>query len=192
MKKRYIIILASLFIAAGALVGYDPFMRYWRSNHPNANSTFSNVVEVKPVATPASKISGKPVRIYIPSLDIDIPVIDGFYNAKSQTWTLTNDKAQYATITPEANNEAGNTFIYGHNRREVFSKLARIKPGEQAVIYTDNGHRFTYNFRTSVETDPYDDSLFHYQGAPILTLQTCSGIWYQNRQLFTFDLVESA
>jgi hypothetical protein len=35
---------------------------------------------------------------------------------------------------------------------------------------------------------PTDATLFEYKGKPILTIQTCSGVWYQNRQLFTFDL----
>jgi len=69
----------------------------------------------------------------------------------------------------------------------VFSTLNRIKPGDEAIITTDNGHRFTYKFRAAYETNPSDDSLFHYQGSPILTVQTCSGLWYQNRQLFTFN-----
>jgi LPXTG-site transpeptidase (sortase) family protein len=194
MNKRTTIILATLFIAAGAFVGYDPFMRYWHNRYPNNAPNFISVVEAKPVpdTTTITKLQGKPVRISIPSLKIDLPVIDGFYNADKQTWTLTNNKAQYATITPEANNQEGNTFIYGHNRRDVFASLHKIKVGDQAIIHTENGHQFTYTFRSSLETNPYDDSLFYYEGAPILTLQTCSGIWQQNRQLFTFDLTGAA
>ncbi len=132
-------------------------------------------------------VEGKPVRIQIPSLGIDLPVIDGYYNARERSWTLTNTKAQYATITPKANNIAGNTFVYGHRLHNVFGHLDQITSGAKAVITTDNGHTFTYTFRSSRETSPNDDSLFRYQGAPILTLQTCSGAWDQNRRLFTFD-----
>lgn len=194
MKKRNIIILSLLFIAAAVLIGYDPFVRNWRANHPSNAPTFSSVVETKPApdTTNVAKLQGKPVRISIPSLKIDLPIIDGLYNAEKQTWTLTNNKAQYATITPLANNQSGNTFIYGHNRKDVFAPLHKIKAGAEVILYTDNGHEFRYSFRSSLETNPYDDSLFHYEGAPILTLQTCSGIWQQNRQLFTFDLVGAA
>jgi LPXTG-site transpeptidase (sortase) family protein len=99
--------------------------------------------------------------------------------------------AQYATVTVQPNNKEGNTFIYAHNRVGVFHTLSRINVGDTVIITTDNGHTLTYKFRTSYETNPNDTSLFSYKGAPILTLQTCSGVWYQNRQLFTFDLVEA-
>jgi sortase (surface protein transpeptidase) len=187
MKLRFSATIAVLFIAAGVLIGYG---RYQKAHH--VTTTFQSVVgaaEAKNSVQPPKKdIAGKPVRIQLPSLKLDLAVIDGYYNTKAKTWTLTNDKVQYATITPLANNQGGNTFIYGHNRRGVFATLSHIKAGEKAIITTDNGHVFTYVFRSSLETDPYDASLFTYRGAPILTLQTCSGLWYQNRQLFTFDL----
>jgi LPXTG-site transpeptidase (sortase) family protein len=139
------------------------------------------------VDPPAQVVSGKPVRIQIPALHIDLQVAEGRYNKQTNSWTLSNDKAHYAVNTPLANNAEGNTFIYGHNRKAVFSTLNRIKAGDEAIVTTDNGHRFTYKFRSAYETNPTDNSLFDYKGAPILTVQTCSGLWYQNRQLFTFN-----
>lgn len=133
--------------------------------------------------------AGKPVRISIPSVKIDLSVADGVYNQKTGAWTLSTDKAHYATITPFANNIKGNTFIYGHNRRSVFAPLLQIKVGDKAYVHTNNNKLFTYVFRESNDVDPSDVSLFAYQGDPILTLQTCSGTWYQDRRLFTFDFV---
>jgi LPXTG-site transpeptidase (sortase) family protein len=133
---------------------------------------------------------GKPVRIRIPSLGIDLPVADGRFNAATKKWTLSNDKAHYAVKTPLPNNAGGNTFVYGHNRPGVFKKLAQIKLGEEAIITVEDGREFVYVFKGAYETDPNDDSVFNYQGPPMLTVQTCSGLWYQNRQLFTFDLKE--
>lgn len=186
-KLRFGLTIALLFIAAMSLVGYDRLVRSNRSQGSFQAVISQSKVQAAVAPTP-QKIEGKPVRIQIPSLNLDLQVINGYYYEKSRSWTLTNDKVQYATITPLANNQAGNTFIYGHNRPGVFSTLRKIKIGEQAIITTDNGHQFTYVFRSSLETDPNDASLFTYQGSPILTLQTCSGLWYQNRQLFTFDL----
>lgn len=133
-------------------------------------------------------ISGNPVHIDIPSLNLSLPVIPGYYNAQTHAWTLTTDKVQYAVITPLPNNAGGNTFLYGHYRWGLFASLHVIKPGAEVSITTDNGHVFMYRFISSRETSPYDDSLFKYQGKPILTIQTCSGLFFQNRQLFTFDL----
>jgi len=145
---------------------------------------------VTPTHEPLTAIEGKPVRLHIPSLGIDLPVVDGYYNAKTGKWTLTLDKVQYAVRTRPANNTSGLTFLYGHNRKGVLRDLFKIKLGAEAIIETDNGHQFVYVFDGAVETTPDNMSVFDYQGPPILTVQTCSGLWFQNRQLFTFSLKE--
>ena len=176
------------------MLAVNPITELWRSKHVDhvATSPFSVIAHASPAiaATPAL-VSGEPVRIQIPALAIDLSVIDGYYNQNSKTWTLTKDKVQYATVTPQPNNREGNTFLYGHNRPGVFNTLNKIKPGDKVIITTSNGHTLTYTFRTAYETNPNDSSLFEYRGMPILTIQTCSGVWYQNRQLFTFDLTEA-
>ena len=190
-KSTALLITGSCLVVAGGAFGYTPLMNYWQDKEVGQVLTvpFSTAASAAAptVELPAQVISGKPVRIQMSSLQIDLAVADGRYDAKDQTWTLSKDKAQYALNTPLANNAEGNTFIYGHNRKGVFKTLNRIKPGDKAVVTTDNGHQFTYTFRAAYETSPSDDSLFQYHGAPILTVQTCSGLWYQNRQLFTFN-----
>ena len=134
-------------------------------------------------------ISGEPVRLTIPSLNIDLQVIPGVYDQQTGQWTLTTDKVQYAVMTPPPNNSSGNTFIYGHYRTGVFATLHDIQPGSEAMIATDNGKTFTYKLASIRTVSPQDSaSVFEYQGAPILTLQTCTGLLFQNRQLFTFNL----
>lgn len=194
MKKRYALLITGFcFIIGGLALGYGPLMAYWQGKHVAQVLTvpFSTAARagLPPTTAPTEVVSGKPVRIQIPSLNIDLNVAEGHYNSTNQTWTLSKDKAHYAVNTPLANNAEGNTFIYGHNRKAVFARLPHIKAGELAIVTTENGHSFTYKFRSAFETQPSDDSLFEYQGPAILTLQTCSGLWYQNRQLFTFDFV---
>ena len=132
-------------------------------------------------------ISGSPVSISVPSVDINIPVINGYYNPASKAWTLSLDKAQFATPTAKPNNLSGNTFIYGHYRLGVFYTLPHIHPGAEATIATDNGYAFTYRFYQTYPTNPTDLSVLTYQGPPMLTLQTCSGSFYQNRQMYLFS-----
>jgi len=192
MKKTYAFLTAGIcLVAIGLAMGYGLLWQNGRSTHQTASPFLQTAHAATAAPKPAQVLQGTPVRIQIPSLKIDLQVIPGLYNRTSKTWTLTKNKAQYATITPPANNQAGNTFIYGHNRAEVFASLLRIKPGALVTLTTDNQHTFTYRYRASVTTNPNDDSLFHYQGPPILTVQTCSGAWYQNRQLFVFDLVSA-
>jgi hypothetical protein len=193
MKKSYAVLIAGFFVVfVGLGLGYNQFMSYWHNKHVAKVLTvpFSTAATagLPAVQAPAQAVSGKPVRFQLPALRLDLQVIDGHYDSVSKTWTLSKDKVQYATDTPLANNTGGNTFMYGHNRVGVFKTLYQVKIGDEAIVTTDNGHTFTYKFRAAYETDPSDQSLFSYQGAPILTVQTCSGLWYQNRQLFTFTL----
>jgi LPXTG-site transpeptidase (sortase) family protein len=135
-------------------------------------------------------VSGRPTEISVPSVNIDIPVINGYYNPNSKDWTLSLDKAQFATPTTLPNNLTGNTFIYGHYRVGVFYTLPHIESGAEAIITTDNGYKFTYRFYQTYPTQPTDTSVLHYQGPPMLTLQTCSGSYYQNRQMYLFSFVK--
>lgn len=191
IRYRYQLSIGILFILAGLMFGYGPFKQYLETRSLKDYSQNQPPVSA-PVTPQVNPIAGKPARIEVPSLGIDLQVINGYYNSGDQSWTLTNDKAQYATMTPQANNISGNTFIYAHRLPGVFANLANIKPGEMVKIHTENGHMFEYTFRSAYETSPTDSSLFQYQGPPILTLQTCSGLWDQNRTLFTFDLVRGA
>lgn len=191
MKKRSALLITGFsFVAIGAGISFGPFMDYLRGKDVAAplNAPFSSVVnaQVPPAAKPAEVINGKPVWIQIPSVGIDLAVAEGRFNTGSKTWTLSNDKAHYAVDTPLANNESGNTFIYGHNRKGVLRTLNRIKTGAEATITTEDGRQFIYTFSAAYETNPDDDSLFKYQGPPIMTVQTCSGLRFEHRQLFTF------
>lgn len=188
MKKhiRFYLLVGLFFILAGGLLASPVIIKKWHQK--TAQPAFNVAKRTTPVK-PATA-SGQPVRIEVPSVGISVDIAPGYYDKKSQTWTLSNSKAHYATITAESNDSNGNTFIYGHNRPEVFSKLLGIKTGQEAIVTTANNHRFTYKLTSQRVTQPTDDSLFHYQGPPILTLQTCSGLWYQNRSLFVFDLVK--
>ncbi|HET7638857.1 MAG TPA: sortase [Ktedonobacteraceae bacterium] len=192
MKKVHILFLSVgvVFLGIGLALGGPLFLQYWRDKHLAKATPFSETVSAAVVPSDIPMMAGHPVRFQLPALGIDLTVIDGHYNAVAGTWTLSNDKVQYATVTPQPNNKAGNTFLYGHNRPGVFKTLNKVKAGDEVILTTDNNLKFTYRFRGAVETNPNDDSLFHYSGAPILTVQTCSGLWYQNRQLFTFDLIK--
>ncbi|HSX17797.1 MAG TPA: sortase [Candidatus Saccharimonadales bacterium] len=153
----------------------------------------SQVLKNNPVAVnPNPVIKGTPVHIVIPSVDIDLQIVPGYYYPSTQSWTLTLNDAQWATMTAPANDRDGLTFIYAHYRRGVFLTLPKVQPGATAIITTDNGKVFTYTFRSSAITTPEDTSLFSYKGKPVLMLQTCTGVHFQNRQLFLFDFTKVA
>jgi LPXTG-site transpeptidase (sortase) family protein len=200
MSKRHfrkqITSLRAQLIAGLALliIGLVTLGSYWlNTDHLEKSATKPKptnqvIKNTKPVQNSQAPISGTPTHISIPSVGIDLNVIPGYYYPSSNSWTLSLNNAQWGTMTAPANNQSGNTFIYAHARIGVFASLPKVKTGDQAIITTDNGHSFTYSFNASTVTTPTDTSLFGYKGKPILILQTCTGAWYQNRQLFVFDL----
>jgi LPXTG-site transpeptidase (sortase) family protein len=135
-------------------------------------------------------VTGTPVNISIPSVNIDLKVLPGYYYPSTKSWTLSLDEAHWGVMTAQANNKSGATFIYGHNRKQVFSSLPKIKERAEAIVTTNKGHSFKYRFVNSSVTSPNDTSLFSYEGKPVLILQTCTGLWYQDRQLFVFDFIK--
>lgn len=184
------LLVGVILIAVGAVLGGYTllFDTHGESNSAAKASPAQAFKSNKVIEQGNPDISGVPVRLTISSVGIDLKVIPGYYNRANNSWTLSLNDAQYGTMTSPANNKQGLTFIYAHYRKGVFLNLPKVQPGTEAVVTTSNGHTFTYTFRQSVVTKPTDTSLFSYQGKPILVLQTCSGAWYQNRQLFTFDL----
>lgn len=194
-KKKLIwrLKIGALLLLAGGLISSGQLLQMHRNAEAQSTASpiFTSVETAYKKPADAKAISGQPVHIQIPERNISIAVAEGTFSRWSQTWTLSNDKAHFATVTAPANNQAGLTFIYGHNTNAVFGRLNDIKPGETAIVTTDNGHVFTYKYRDSKEVAPTDVSLFNYKGAPILTLQTCSGTWSEKRHLLTFDLVEA-
>jgi len=180
-----------MLIGLGLILAGITFLNTWRSQHSAAASSSQEIKSNSIRDSGAPTISGKPVRIIIPSVGIDLKVVPGYYYPASQSWSLSLNDAQWGAMTAPANNKQGLTFIYAHYRKGVFLTLPKIQPGAEVVITTDNGHAFTYIFRGSQITNPDDTSLFTYHGKPILVLQTCTGLWYQNRQLFRFDLVKA-
>jgi len=147
-------------------------------------------VATPPQAQAPSVISGTPRHIDAPSVGISLPVADGNYDPSTGNWTLSDDGAFFATPTSPANSDNGNTFIYGHAVQKIFGRLPRLTIGADVTITTDNGYAFTYTYVKSEIVDPTNVNLFAYQGKPRLTLQTCSGVWSENRQLFYFNLKE--
>jgi LPXTG-site transpeptidase (sortase) family protein len=183
--RRDMRVTSLLLIASGLMIMLPISYFSFKNKVVSAQDT---PVITSPDRLDSNAITGHPKSISIPSLNINLAVIDGNYDKQTGEWTLTLDKAQFATMTVPPNNEKGNTLIYGHYRPEVFAYLHLIKPGAQAVITTTNGYLFTYTYTNSQAFDPGDTSIFLYKGKPRLTIQTCSGSFMQHRQMYYFQL----
>src|SRR6266496_3132328 len=110
-----------------------------------ASSSIANPAQIakqQPVVPQTT--SGHAVHIQAPSVSVDMPVVDGFYDAKTGEWTLNSDKAQFAAMTTEPNDKAGQTFVYGHATQRVFGLLLNMKLGAEVYVDTSNSYRFIY------------------------------------------------
>lgn len=190
MTLQHKLAITGIGMVAVGLVSLTSFVMP-RVAAPAPQTNQSSVVNLQQAAQSAapSSISGKPIRLEVPAANIAIAVIDGNYNSSTGEWTLTDDKAQFALPSSQANNKGGNTLIYGHDTPAIFHRLHKLAPGAEAKVFTDNGHALTYTLRASEVVSPSNTSIFDYQGKPQLTLQTCTGVWSENRKFFYFDLV---
>ncbi|MEO5690673.1 MAG: sortase [Candidatus Saccharimonadales bacterium] len=192
MKTRFYLTLGALWIIAGLFIGWPVLQPMLKASGTPAIQGTSRVLDTsEPTNTEVPLISGDPSHITFPSVDTSVDIAPGYFDAGSNSWTLSKDKAHFATNTDLPNNKTGNTFVYGHNRWQVFTKLLDLKVGDQATVTTSNGHVFTYTLRDIVDIDPTDTSYLETHKSPILTVQTCSGMWYEHRRMFTFDLTEA-
>ena len=143
------------------------------------------VVAVKAIAA----TQGIPIRITIPSLNIDLPVAIGSYNPDDGNWTVDATQAYFADASMPVNNSNGTSLIYGHAQSAVFETLPQIQPDAEAIVTTDTGYTFHYRYTSVQEVAPTDTSVFSVTGTPKLVLQTCIGAYSELRALFSFKLV---
>ena len=187
-SARFIISTSVLYAATLSVIGYA-----FVPDSPQQTRSNSNQQPSPPApSTPRpAVISGTPTHIAIPSHNIDLQVQPGHYDSTSNTWTLSDTQAHYATLTPLINDTAGATLIYGHATDAVFGKLAALHPtvDTTARVTTTDGTIFSYTFTHSETLSPDDTSLFDdvTTGPPRLVLQTCTGIWSEWRTMYYFD-----
>jgi LPXTG-site transpeptidase (sortase) family protein len=148
------------------------------------------VTEVKKTEPAPQSISGHPVRVVSPSVGVDMPVVDGFYEKASGEWTLYDDRAMFAAMTTEPNDKSGQTFIYGHATQRVFGKLLNMKAGQVVEVYTSNGYKFTYTLKETETVTPQNTGVLAYEGSPRLLLQTCVGTFSESRRFFILDFTK--
>jgi hypothetical protein len=105
----------------------------------------------KTVSSSKSKCAGnlnEPVRIVISSLGIDKCIQRETLNGTSMN--TPDDVAAFLAPSKYGNknvNENGNTFIYGHNKANIFGKLGQIKDGEEIKLVLGDGSEISYTVR---------------------------------------------
>jgi sortase (surface protein transpeptidase) len=191
-RSRFYGNVAAVYILTIFFVGYvaQPLLPFGQARA--AALTKSAQKPHLSAATQIQIISGLPVRIVIPASGVDLPVDQGYYDAATDSWTLSGYHAQFAMISTLANNYSGETFIYGHNNNYVFGALRHVtpSPGATALLYTSNGHVFAYSFKSIQSLGPTDTGILDYSGPPVMVIQTCTGSLNEWRTMYTFDFTK--
>lgn len=143
----------------------------------------------KRVPPPTKKvISGTPVAVSVPAVNIDKEIVPGIYDKQARTWQVLPRSIHFAEASNLINDHAGNTLLYAHNNRHAFGPLARLQLEDTAQVITDTNYLFSYRLVRISDHNPSDTSIFAYRGDPILTLMTCSGAFNEIRSFYTFQL----
>jgi sortase (surface protein transpeptidase) len=179
-------------LAAAAVILCVPFISSTFSHRQVARA--AQAAEAKLQTPEAKPVQGVPVRIIIPSLSIDLPVVSQSYSNATKTWPVSSTDANYASNTAPVNNTHGETLIYGHSTRSIFGPLLNLTPDAAVYVYSDNGHVFKYSYAGSQDVTPYKLSIFNDMAkAPAgLKLITCDGPYFQYRRLMSFKLLQAS
>jgi LPXTG-site transpeptidase (sortase) family protein len=134
------------------------------------------VVQKQLSQKPTKKIE-YPIRIRIPSVEIDLPVV--IAPIKNGYWELSDTSASYGwgSATP---GEKGNMVIFAHARQGLFLPLQNIQLNAKVIISTAE-QTFTYKVVKKMQVFPSDTNVISFSNKEKLTLFTCTGLFDTKR-----------
>ena len=112
-----------------------------------------------------------PVRILIPGINIDLPVVEA--KVINGYWELSETSASHGVGSANPG-QSGNTVIFAHAREGLFVSLRNIKTGDRIYLLT-SGRWYRYSVDTTKLVSPDQTEVISPATDEILTLFTCSG-----------------
>lgn len=155
-----------LFLAVAISFGAFSYF-YWQRTVPLA---------------PALPSSSPVVRISLPELAIDVPVVPT--KLEGVKWEYTTKGAAYLSSTPIPGS-VGNSVFYGHNWPNIFGKLPNAKPGNKVVATYADGSSKLFLINTTAVVDPSHTEILNPTSDIRLTLFTCTGFLDKDRFVAT-------
>lgn len=120
------------------------------------------------------EVRDNPVRVIIPSIDIDMP-LDGAI-IKDGVWTISYKNASYL-LSSSYPGRGGNIVIYGHNKQVIFGNLPYLSVGQDIILKTESGKEYTYTVYDKQFVNPKRVDLVSNTDHEELTLFTCYGLF---------------
>ena len=125
------------------------------------------------------------VRIQIPSLNVDAPVVQG------DGWEqLKKGVGQYVGSTPPGRD--GNLVLSAHNDvyGELFRYLDRLVPGDQVIVYTQQ-RKFVYVVDRTVLVEPTAVEVMSPTASPTVTLISCYPYLINDQRIVVFARLQN-
>lgn len=141
-------------------------------------------MQTSPATPTESAAPAVPVRLGIPSLDVDADVVPVGVAADGQMEIPPGgDDIGWYRFGPDPAGDAGSTVLASHVATPdgwgVLSRLGDLRAGDEMVLSTDEGERryVVQSRRTVPKTDLDTAELFSRDGPARLMVVTCGGPW---------------
>lgn len=140
-----------------------------------------------PATVNAETFTSPPSHIFIPSIDISLPVHTA--QIVFDTWEVHLDGASFGDGTTIPGN-IGNTAIFSHARAGLFGDLPKVKKGDMIHVFTDTDW-FVYQVEDISVVSPDRVDVLDNHNAFELTLYTCIGENYTQRLIVKAKLLSN-
>lgn len=141
----------------------------------------SEPIQIDSKLLTSKEVKNSPVRIIIPKLDIDLPVVTA--PVVGGYWQLSEDSASFGQGSAYPD-ESGNMVIFAHAREGLFLPLREIKNDQKVyVLSSDKWHRYKVTETKLVNPDQVE--VISPTPDERLTLFTCSGFLDSKRLIVT-------
>jgi sortase A len=135
------------------------------------------VISLAAIPTPTAA-PGHPVRIQIPAIGVDAPVVLGDGDEQLK-------KGVGHHIGSANPGEPGNLVLTAHNDvfGEIFRDLDQLKPGDTVIVYTNGQRIYTYLVTGTEVVGPLDVEVLAPTEQPIVTLISCYPYMVDNKRI---------
>lgn len=131
--------------------------------------------------------SEKPLRIIIPRIHMDVPIIEA--SVKDGSWEVSESSANHGKGSAYPG-QSGNMVIFAHARVNLFLPLRDILPSDEIYILSDKNW-YAYKVEKITQVLPEQIEIINPTKDEQLTLFTCSGFDDEKRLIVIGKRVKS-
>ncbi len=136
-----------------------------------------NPIQIDTQLFRSNSIQDIPVRIVVPGVSIDIPIVES--PVVNGYWELSETTASHGMGSANPG-ESGNIVVFAHAKEELFYNLKNIQRGD-AVYITTKGKTFRYVVSGVTSVYPWQKEVIASTKTETVTLYTCSGFHDEKR-----------